>query len=230
MKVYHGSYMEIVEIDLSQCRKNKDFGQGFYVTKYEKHAEEWAERIGSKQGTAGFVTEFEFGGYFYNERDFKVLCFNDYTEDWLDFVVLNRNNRSEHQVHDYDIVEGPIANDRVARRIYDYLDGIVSKENFLDELKYHESTHQICFCTVKSLQLLENLTRKSLRCIEDITESVVIALITKDKITEIEAAELFCSSVTFAQLADKSTEFYLKSGQEVYEILKQELKQQKIYL
>jgi Protein of unknown function (DUF3990) len=33
MRVYHGSFIEIIEIDLSKCEKNKDFGQGFYVTK-----------------------------------------------------------------------------------------------------------------------------------------------------------------------------------------------------
>jgi hypothetical protein len=34
MIVYHGSYIEIKEIDLSLCEPRKDFGQGFYVTKY----------------------------------------------------------------------------------------------------------------------------------------------------------------------------------------------------
>jgi len=43
MKVYHGSYTEITEVDLSKCEKNKDFGQGFYVTKNRKHAEESTE-------------------------------------------------------------------------------------------------------------------------------------------------------------------------------------------
>ena len=33
MIVYHGSYTEIIEIDLSQTTPNKDFGRGFYVTK-----------------------------------------------------------------------------------------------------------------------------------------------------------------------------------------------------
>jgi len=33
MKVYHGSYTAIDEIDLNRCEVGKDFGQGFYVTK-----------------------------------------------------------------------------------------------------------------------------------------------------------------------------------------------------
>ncbi|MDR1527793.1 MAG: DUF3990 domain-containing protein [Dysgonamonadaceae bacterium] len=42
MKVYHGSYMEIDRIDLSQCKPRKDFGRGFYVTKFFEQAEFWA--------------------------------------------------------------------------------------------------------------------------------------------------------------------------------------------
>ena len=80
MKVYHGSYMEIAEIDLSKCEKNKDFGQGFYVTKNRKHGEEWAERIGNRNHTTGIVTEFEFGKYLYLEKDFNILCFSDYLD------------------------------------------------------------------------------------------------------------------------------------------------------
>ncbi|MDR0763288.1 MAG: DUF3990 domain-containing protein [Bacteroidales bacterium] len=32
MKVFHGSYTKIKEIDLTKSLPNKDFGQGFYVT------------------------------------------------------------------------------------------------------------------------------------------------------------------------------------------------------
>jgi hypothetical protein len=39
MQVYHGSYIEIFDIDLSKSQSNKDFGKGFYVTKFRNHAE-----------------------------------------------------------------------------------------------------------------------------------------------------------------------------------------------
>ena len=32
MILYHGSNVEIDEIDLNKCKKYKDFGQGFYCT------------------------------------------------------------------------------------------------------------------------------------------------------------------------------------------------------
>ena len=224
MRVYHGSYTEITEIDLSKCEKNKDFGQGFYVTKYRKHAEEWAERIGNINHTAGVVTEFEFGKYLYLEKDFTILRFDDYSEEWLDFVVLNRINKSDEQVHEYDFVEGPIANDRISRRIYDYLDGIVSKTDFLNELKYHEPTHQICFCTTKSLQLISKPDRRTISAMEDTVENITLQLIEDLNVKEEEATDILYSSNIFAQFANENTRLYKKSWQEIYEMLRQELK------
>jgi hypothetical protein len=46
MQVFHGSYTTINVVNLSKCQANKDFGKGFYVTKFRKQAEEWAEIIG----------------------------------------------------------------------------------------------------------------------------------------------------------------------------------------
>ena len=223
MKVYHGSYIEISEIDLSKCEKNKDFGQGFYVTKNRNHADEWAERIGNRNKTNGIVTEFEFGKYLYIEKDFSILRFSEYSEEWLDFVVLNRSNKTNGPVHEYDFVEGPIADDKISRRIYDYLDGIVSKNDFLNELKYHEPTHQICFCTVKSLQLISKPSRKPISILETIVENVVMQLVEKEKIAEEDAVNIFCNSGTFEKLANETTEIYKKTWQEIYEILKNEL-------
>ena len=60
MKVYHGSYTLIEDIDLSKSIPNKDFGKGFYVTKYRQHAESWAKVIGRKHKTEGIVTKFIF--------------------------------------------------------------------------------------------------------------------------------------------------------------------------
>jgi hypothetical protein len=32
MRVFHGSYMSVREIDLNKSRNNLDFGKGFYIT------------------------------------------------------------------------------------------------------------------------------------------------------------------------------------------------------
>jgi len=44
MKVYHGSYTAIDTIDFSFCQIRRDFGKGFYVTKYYEQADVWAKR------------------------------------------------------------------------------------------------------------------------------------------------------------------------------------------
>jgi hypothetical protein len=109
MQVYHGSYTEILEIDLTQSQPNKDFGRGFYVTKFRKQAENWAAAIGKKHHQEGIITEFEFFERAYEDNRYKILHFTQYDEAWLDFVVLNRDRRSISQKHDFDIVEGPVA-------------------------------------------------------------------------------------------------------------------------
>ncbi|MDR1563327.1 MAG: DUF3990 domain-containing protein [Dysgonamonadaceae bacterium] len=224
MKVYHGSYTKIKEIDLSKTERNKDFGQGFYVTKNRRHAEEWAKRIAARNGQPeGVVTEFEFGKYFFNDKDFDILRFDDYTEEWLDFVVMNRMNKTENQLHNYDFIEGPIANDRITSRIYDYLDSLVSKADFLSELRYHEPTHQICFCTVHSLQVISNPSREIISKTEQIAEEVILELVEKKNLSELEATELFYNSNVFKQLSNTENNLYQKSLMEIYEMLKQEL-------
>jgi hypothetical protein len=226
MIVYHGSYTLVSLIDLSKCEKHKDFGQGFYVTKYRRQAEEWAKKIGHKHDTAGVVTEFEFFESAFNSWNYRVLRFDDYSEIWLDFVVLNRNPRNENPAHDYDIVEGPVADDKIQRRLDKYLEGKITKEIFLNELRHHEPTHQICFCTQRALLMLENRERTNTDFLfntEDIAEAIIQSLILDRNTDETEATNLFFSSDTFASLSDKETKLYLKPWQEIYEMLKKEL-------
>jgi hypothetical protein len=223
MQVYHGSYTKIVEIDLSQAQANKDFGRGFYVTKFRRQAEVWAEVIGSKYETKGFVTEFKFYERAFIDDRYKTLQFKDYNEQWLDFIVLNRDKSTIEQQHNYDIIEGPVADDKVQSRIDQYLNGEISKENFLNILKHHEESHQICFCTRKSLQMIEPLQKTSIVKSVMISEPIIEALITNFNLDTEIAADKFYSSKIFAQLSNETTNLYLKTWQEIYEMLKMEL-------
>jgi hypothetical protein len=224
MQVFHGGYKEIIEIDLSRSRDNRDFGKGFYVTNIRSQAEYWATRIGRIHNTKGVVTEFTFYENAFTHWDLKVLRFDGYTENWLDFVVINRNPQSPIPAHDYDIVEGPVANDNVADRINDYLDNLVSKPDFLKELSYHKPTHQICFCTLKSLQMIEPLERKYITEIKHIARPIIETLVTEYGMEKIIATDCFYNSAVFTQLSDLSTKLYLSGWQEIYELLKNELK------
>lgn len=226
MNVYHGSYTKISQIDLSKCEKHKDFGQGFYVTRFRKQAEEWADKIGQKNNVQGVVTEFEFFESAFSSWNYKTLRFKDYCDEWLDFIVLNRNPNNENPAHDYDIVEGPVADDKIQRRLDKFLKGKISREDFLKELQYHEETHQICFCTPRALMMIENKTDTNVDVlfnIEDVGEKVIEALVLDYAINEDMATDYFFSSQLFNELSDESTGLYQKTWLEIYEMLKNEL-------
>jgi hypothetical protein len=222
MNVWHGSYVEIRQIDLSRCEPHRDFGQGFYVTQYRTQAEFWAKRRGRNRG-GGVVTEFEFHYSELVTRNCKILRFESYNEEWLDFVVMNRNDEIPSPAHDYDIVEGPVADDKVQNRIADYLKGLIGKADFLEELKWHEPTHQICFCTVASLVFLQRPDQIRVSLIAHIGEPIVERLILDHGMDEQTAGDKFFSSETFARLSDESTALYQKPWREIYEMLKGEL-------
>ena len=224
MQVYHGSYTEIFDIDLSKSQSNKDFGKGFYVTKIRKHAESWAVNIARRYDKKPFVTEFTFYERAFEESRYNVLRFDDYNEAWLDFVVLNRDPAFTTNRHDYDLIEGPIADDKVQNRINDFLDGIITKSDFLSELTYHEKTHQICFCTINSLQLLKKTDTKYASYVVRISEQVIENLMIYLDIDEKQSADILYTSKTFTQLSQENTKLYKKTWQEIYELLKQELK------
>ena len=222
MNVYHGSYTEITQVDLSKCEPHRDFGQGFYVTKFRHHAEAWAKRK-SRFKHDGFVNEYDFYYSALVARKCKTKLFESYDEEWLDFVVLNRNDKNPTPAHDYDIVEGPVADDKIQNRIENYLKGEITKADFLEELKWHEETHQICFCTVASLQFLKQPDNGLVSKFLHIGEPIVEKLVTEFGLDEKTATDKFFSSNTFSKLADTSNQLYEKSWNEIYEMLKKEL-------
>jgi hypothetical protein len=221
MKVYHGGLVEIEKIDLSKSRLNRDFGTGFYVTNIQEQAVFWSKRKGRRHGTEGYVTEYTFYENAYEHYELKVLRFEGYTEDWLDFVVMNRNPNVADPAHEYDIVEGPVADDDITQRIDAYLEGSISKEKFLDELKFTRPTHQICFCTIRSLQMLERVKKK--KYVGNIDDAITQSLVADYGMTVNKAIDVYFESKTYRQLIDESSEFCNKSWDEIYETLKKEL-------
>ena len=66
------------------------------------------------------------------------------------FPRESRNGKS----HDYDIVEGPMANDTIYNYVQGYLDGKYSREIFWSLARFKNPTHQISFHTKEALQTL----------------------------------------------------------------------------
>ncbi|MDR0970188.1 MAG: DUF3990 domain-containing protein [Lentimicrobiaceae bacterium] len=229
MKVYHGSFIKIDKIDLEKCEIGKDFGQGFYVTKIKKQADYWAERRGFYNNTEGVVTEFEFNENAFQYFKLKTLRFTKYDEKWLDFVAMNRNTALPQPTHDFDLVEGLVADDKISTRINFYLIGKISKQQFLEELKWHEETHQICFCSGRSLQMLTHIDNpKDIEYeVSEIGKALLEQCIIDFNINEDIAADTFYSSNTFSKLADETTKLYKKTWQEIYKMLQIELNDKK---
>jgi len=224
MQVFHGSYTEIESVDLSKCQSNKDFSRGFYVTKFRKQAEEWAEIMGKVHGTVGVVTEFTFYERAFTEESLKTLRFSDYSDAWFDFIILNRNLEITAQKHDYDIIEGPVADDKVQRRINRYLEGEITREEFFEQLTKHpEPSHQICFCTVNSLRMLKKTNYSPMIKIEDMGELMVAQLVADFGFDAESATEKFFSSDTFSKLTETSNRLYEKDWTEIYKLLHDEL-------
>ena len=72
------------------------------------------------------------------------------TEEWLDFIVQCRLDNP----HDYDIVEGPMANDTIFNYVQNFVDGKISREAFWALAKFKHPTHQISFHTARALTTL----------------------------------------------------------------------------
>lgn len=130
--VYRGSSVVVSSPEIRKHKYTKDFGIGFYVTKYSKQAESWAMRKGK-----GNVSCY----YFIEDTKLNILRFDKMTEDWLDFIINCRAGKT----HNYDIVEGPMADDTIYDYIDDYLRGIISREAFWLLAKFKYPTHQIVF-------------------------------------------------------------------------------------
>lgn len=155
MILYHGSNMVIDKIDLEMSKPNKDFGKGFYLSENESQAMEMANFKSALLGGEPIVTKFEFNELMMQSSDLRIKIFTGYSEEWADFVFANREG---NDVELYDIVYGPIANDKVGLQIRKLKDGSIDKAEFLNRLKYMKGiTYQYYFGTEKSIQYLEKL-------------------------------------------------------------------------
>ncbi len=155
--LYHGSNIAIDKIDLSKSKKGKDFGQGFYLNPNYDQAKAMAEfkteflAFGTPTVT---VFDFDFEGA--KADGLNIKTFDDYSEEWAEFVVMNRRNNTPEQIHPYDIVVGPIADDKVGLQIRLYTEGYITVEKLVKEIKYHgDKSIQYFFANERSLNYLK---------------------------------------------------------------------------
>ncbi len=157
MKIYHGS-MEIVRNpEIRKVNRTLDYGVGFYTTTSYEQAVSWVERRANERKLSkGYVNVYEFDEKCI--KNFKHLIFDSPTEEWVDFVMQNRTQNSFE--HDYDIVYGPVANDKVYASFALYEGGFLNKQALISELKTYKLVDQYLFHTEKSLESIKFIEAK----------------------------------------------------------------------
>lgn len=159
MKLYHGSNMLIEQIDLTKSKPNKDFGCGFYLSDNEEQALAMARQkvIQTEKGEET-VNVYEFDINRLVDGSLKVKKFDSYSEEWAQFILANRNRHETLAVHDYDIVIGPIADDKVGVQIRLFNEQYIDIATLLSRLKYMKGmTIQYFFGTERAIQTLRKL-------------------------------------------------------------------------
>lgn len=155
MKLYHGSNLKVKDVDLEISLPNKDFGKGFYLSDSKDQALDMAKFKATQLGGNPEISVFEFDIDGLKSSNLTTKFFDEYSEEWVDFIIYNR---MVGETHNFDFVYGPIANDKVGRALRLFSDEDISKEQLIEKLKYFKGiTFQYYFGTEKALQFLRSI-------------------------------------------------------------------------
>jgi hypothetical protein len=91
----------------------------------------------------------------------NCLIFPAPTEEWVDFVMQNRTQKGF--THSFDIVYGPVANDRVYAAFALYEGGLINKQQLITELKTYKLVDQYLFHTEEALKTLTFIEAKEVK-------------------------------------------------------------------
>lgn len=142
MELFHGSNVVVDQPKIITDGYYKDFGYGCYCTNLEKQAKRWA--LVKQHGHVVNVYDY------LENKSLNIRVFDEMTDEWLDFVVACRQGIK----HDYDMVEGPMADDTIWNYVDDFTRGEISRTAFWELVKFKYPTHQIVFCSEKALKQL----------------------------------------------------------------------------
>ena len=132
--LFHGSYTEVIQVDLALCRYGLDFGKGFYLTSSLEQAVSYipaSVRKAKRRGILpdnfkeadGKVSVFQFRP----DPNLFIHCFDEADEEWLHFAACNRNRylfpelRKKYVL--VDIIGGKVADDQTAITLNNYVSG-----------------------------------------------------------------------------------------------------------
>jgi hypothetical protein len=225
MQVFHGSDIRIESIDLSKSEYFKDFGRGFYVTNIREQAYLRALDVAKRHNSdKPIITEYKYIETYPVTVGMKIKKFEDVSREWVEFIILNRNRHISHPAHTFDIVEGPIANDKMVIQIRLYEQGKISIDKLIEKLTYINPTHQICFCSLASLYALELVEDKDfLFAIDEITNNILERIVPDFNLVESAALKTLYASKFYEDLTNQDSLLWKNTWQINYEILKTEL-------
>ena len=155
MKIYHGSIDKVEKPEIRIIKhRTLDYGFGFYTTTSYTQSKDWVKRrMDNAKVQKGFVNIYELD--IEALKNLNCLIFDSPTEDWVDFVMNNRIVKGFE--HNYDIVYGPVANDRVYASFALYEGGLIDKQTLISELKTYNLIDQYLFHTEKALEYIHFL-------------------------------------------------------------------------
>lgn len=162
MKLYHGSLEKVEHPRIINPTRTLDYGCGFYTTTSYEQAERWISRKKSKDLLTGYINLYDFDeACLHTIDDLQVRLFNEPSSEWVDFVMLNRMDKSYN--HSFDLVYGPVANDRVYAAFALYENNLLDKEGLIHELKAYKLVDQLLFHTEKALNKLKFIEAKEVQ-------------------------------------------------------------------
>jgi hypothetical protein len=153
--LYHGSNHSFDEVDLSKSKDKRDFGRGFYTTTLREQAEDWARVLFDRyKGDGIFVYEMELEF----TSDLSVKEYEGFSEEWL--LMVQKNRTLGGIQHNFDIVQGPVANDKTARTIALYIARIINANEAIERLKINKVNNQVSIHTPVALSRLKMLRKQ----------------------------------------------------------------------
>ena len=163
MKLYHGSHIEVKNPKIITSSRVGDFGRGFYTTSNLEQARRWAQiRAIQENQPSGVVTVFDVPDHLFGHPELQIKSFENANAVWLDFVLANRKDVDFD--HEFDLVCGPVADDRVYVCLNMLEDGLADRETVIRKLKTYVLADQILFHTAKSLLFLEYAATETVPC------------------------------------------------------------------
>lgn len=124
-----------VAVSVPEIRRGR-FSKDFGDGFYCTTLLEQAKRWASRKKPS-VVSAFEY----LPSESLNVLEFTEMTDEWLDFIVNCRRGAS-----------------------HDYVDGILTKEQFWVLAKFKKHTNQICFCSENALKCLKYIESLNIDC------------------------------------------------------------------